>query len=147
MSHFVDLGDLKVETKDGRNDLIWKFSSNINSLRRKLYQMFSFLTLISLIHPSCSLAWHFMGYGPNYILRFCFKIKFNIFLISSLMDTFPELVNSSVKFKIRFVDVVWTREREAWSLHWIMLSWDGDVGPEFLTGFFNDLWAAFLTTW
>ena len=28
------------------------------------------------------------------------------------MDTFPELVNSSVKFKIRFVDVVWTRERE-----------------------------------
>ena len=29
------------------------------------------------------------------------------------MDTFPELVNSSVKFKIRFVDVVWTLEREA----------------------------------
>ena len=27
------------------------------------------------------------------------------------MDTFPELVNSSVKFKIRFVDVVWTREK------------------------------------
>ena len=49
---------------------------------------------------------------PNNILRFCFKIKFNIFLISKLMDTFPELANSCVKFKIRFVE----RSMEAWWL-------------------------------
>ena len=49
---------------------------------------------------------------------FVFKIKFNIFLISKLMDTFPELANSCVKFKIRFVE----RSMEAWwqDLHWIM---------------------------
>ena len=43
---------------------------------------------------------------------FVFKIKFNIFLISKLMDTFPELANSCVKFKIRFVE----RSMEAWWL-------------------------------
>ena len=47
---------------------------------------------------------HFMRFVPNNILRFCFKIKFNIFLISKLMDTFLELANSGVKFKIRFVE-------------------------------------------
>lgn len=41
---------------------------------------------------------------------FVFKIKFNIFLISKLMDTFPELANSCVKFKIRFVE----KSMEAW---------------------------------
>ena len=53
---------------------------------------------------------HFMRCVPNNILRFCFKIKFNIFLISKLMDTFLELANSGVKFKIRFVE----RSLEAW---------------------------------
>ena len=47
---------------------------------------------------------HFMRFVPNNILRFCFKIKFNIFLISKLMDTFLELANSGVKFKIRFAE-------------------------------------------